>query len=63
VDDVVLLSGCCADDGTYLDKPWSPTIRPTVERIEVQEKGGVWLLENSLRLSGSHKANGIPARH
>jgi hypothetical protein len=53
VDDLVLLSGCCADNGTFLDKPWSPGIRPTVERIEVRGGGGVYLQENAARLAGA----------
>jgi hypothetical protein len=45
VDDLVLFSGCCADDGTFLDKPWSPSIRQNVERIEVRGHSGVWMRE------------------
>lgn len=62
VDDLVMLSGCCADDGTFLDKIWSPMIRPTVERIEVRGNEGVWMQEMARKSSGSQGAN-ISARH
>ena len=53
VDDLVLLSGCCADDGTFMDNTWSPNIRQTVERIEVRGSGGAYLAENAARLAGA----------
>ncbi|EIE25075.1 hypothetical protein COCSUDRAFT_61318 [Coccomyxa subellipsoidea C-169] len=53
VDDLVLLSGCCADDGTFMDNTWSPNIRQTVERIEVRGSGGAYLAENAARLTGA----------
>ncbi len=47
VEDLVLLTGCCADDGTFLNKPWSPSIRQNVERIEVRGNQGVWMQAKS----------------
>lgn len=34
VGDLVMMRGCCADDGTFLDV-WVPSIWPNVERIAV----------------------------
>ncbi|BDA41304.1 Alanine racemase [Coccomyxa sp. Obi] len=66
VDDLVMLSGCCADDGTFMNNIWSPMIRPTVERIEVRGDGGVWMQERAWKSSGSSSGSpgtNISARH
>ena len=46
VGDLVMLSGCCGDDGTFLSTPWSPDIRPIVERLEIHGNQGVWMQES-----------------
>jgi hypothetical protein len=44
VGDLVLLSGCCAADGTFLNV-WLPNLPASVERVEVHSTGGVWMQE------------------
>ena len=41
VGDLVMMRGCCADDGTFLDV-WVPSIWPNVERIAVYGAEGTF---------------------
>ena len=51
----MLLSGCCADDGTFLDV-WLPSLPASVERVEIRGGEGVWAQERgkatSLSMTG-----------
>ena len=47
VGDLVMMSGCCADSGKFL-QVWVPSIWPNVERIEVRGSDGVRAFEQEL---------------
>ena len=44
VGDLVMMSGCCANDGEFM-QVWVPSIWPNVERIEVRGSEGVHAFE------------------
>jgi len=48
VGDLVMMSGCCADDGKYLNV-WVPSIWPNVERIEIRGSEGAYEQEQRRR--------------
>ena len=48
VGDLVMMSGCCADDGQFLPV-WVPSIWPNVERIEIKGSDGMHAFEQEQR--------------
>ena len=52
VGDLVMMSGCCADDGKFL-QVWVPSIWPNVERIEIKGSEGLHAFEQEQRSSNN----------
>ncbi|CAK0783713.1 hypothetical protein CVIRNUC_006912 [Coccomyxa viridis] len=52
VGDLVMMHGCCADDGRFLNV-WVPSIWPNVERIEIRGSEGAYHQEQQMRLNNA----------
>ena len=50
--DLVMMHGCCADDGRFLNV-WVPSIWPNVERIETHGSEGAYHQEQQMRLNNT----------
>ena len=57
VGDLVMMHGCCADDGSFLNV-WVPSIWPNVERIEIHVLEGAYHQEQQMRWMSNTSSSG-----